>query len=301
MSGNNGKDGLPEYRREETGRPPARLTWPAGERIAMSIVVAFEAFNYASQLKLRPGPPKEPDPASLSFAEYGPKTGVWRVLDLLDREGLKASFHTSGLAAERWPLTLAEVHRRGHEIVGHGWTNDNLGESFSLEQERADVHNTIAAIEKATGEKPVGWSSPGSKGSAEKLHVLVDESDIRWLGDDASDDVPFLRKVGNKTIVMMPRNNFPANDLLLWTIPSNPPSVYWESFKDAFDCLYQEGVDGSPKWIEIVIHCHMGARPGLNQSIRKVLSYAKGHSGVWHARRCDIAAHMLSTYASALK
>jgi allantoinase len=97
----------------------------------------------------------------------------------------------------------------------------------------------------------------------------------------------------------MPRNNFPANDLLLWAVPNNPPSVYWESFKDAFDCLYREGEEGSPKWIEIVIHCHMGARPGLNQTLRKVLDYAKSHTGVWHARRCDIAEHMLATYGAA--
>jgi allantoinase len=294
----NGSNELPEYRRAETGRPPDPLRWPGDAKIAMSIVVALEAFNYASQVKLRPGPPKEPDPNSLSYAEYGPKTGVWRILDLLEREGMQASFHTSGLAAERWPLTLAEVHRRGHEIVGHGWTNDHSGEAISAESDRADVLDTMRAIQNVTGEKPVGWSSPGSKGSAEKLRVLVEESEIRWLGDDSSDDVPWIKRIGGKTIVMMPRNNFPANDLLLWTIPSNPPSVYWESFKDAFDCLYEEGVAGSPKWIEIVIHAHMGGRPGLNASIRKVLAYAKSHADVWHARRCDIADHMLATYAA---
>jgi len=71
--------------------------------VLMSIVVAFEAFTNVSHYKTRPGPPGQPDQASLSYAEYGPKTGVWRVLELLDREQLKASFHVSGLAAQRWP------------------------------------------------------------------------------------------------------------------------------------------------------------------------------------------------------
>jgi len=282
---------------EDTGKPPSPIRWPSDARIAMSIVVAFEAFSFVSHYRARPGPPGEPDQASLSYAEYGPKRGVWRLLELLDGAGLKASFHASGQAAKRWPLTLAEVHRRGHEIVGHGWTNDNLSQAFSEEKEHKDIHDTIAAITAAIGEKPVGWSSPGSQGSPSKFRVLIEESDVRWIGDDASDDVPFIRKVEGKSIVMMPRNNFPANDLQLWLTPHNPPSVYFESFKDAFDVLYEEGTAGSPKWIEMAIHCHIGARPGLIKSIRRVIDYAKQHEKVWFARRRDIADHMLATFA----
>jgi allantoinase len=285
---------------EDTGKPPVPIQWPGNAQIAVSIVVAFEAFSYVSHYRSRTSlsGKVEPDQASLSYAEYGPKIGVWRVLEMLDREGLKATFHVSGLAAERWPLTLKEVFRRGHEVVGHGWTNDNLSHNeYTEEREHKDIHDTIAAIEAAIGEKPVGWSSPGSKGSANKFRVLIEESNVRWIGDDASNDVPFLRRVEGKTIVMMPRNNFPANDLQLWLTPSNPPSVYFESFKDAFDCLYEEGRAGSPKWTEVVIHCHIGARPGLALSIRRVIEYAKRHDKVWFARRRDIADHMLKTYA----
>ena len=96
---------------------------------------------------------------------------------------------------------------------------------------------------------------------------------------------------------MMPRNNFPANDLILWLHPGNPPSVYFDCFKDAFDLLYEEGTNGSPKWIEMVIHCHIGARPGLQLAISRVIEYAKRHDKVWWARRRDIADHMLATYA----
>ena len=55
--------------------------------------------------------------------------------------------------------------------------------------------------------------------------------------------------------------------------------------------------NGSPKWIEMVIHCHIGARPGLQMAIRRVIAYAKKHEKVWFARRRDIADHMLKTYA----
>jgi len=277
---------------QDTGAPAKPLTWPGQANIAMSVVEAFEAFHTRSQYNPRPGPAGKPDQSSLSYAEYGPKTGVWRVLKLLDSEGLKASFHTSGLAAERWPLTLKEIHKRGHEIVGHGWSNDNLGEHATAESEMKDVMDTLGAIEKAVGFRPKGWSSPGSKGSDEKYKALVDDAKVEWIGDDASDDVPFVREMFGRKVVIMPRNNFPANDLTLWLWPANGPSVYIDSFTDAFDELYEEGKAGEPKWIEAVIHCHIGARPGLTRSIRKVLQYAKKHDKVWFARRGDIAAHV---------
>jgi len=286
---------------QDIGRPAAPMVWPGDARIAMSVVVAFEAFHTRSQYNPRPGPPGKPDQSSLSYAEYGPKTGVWRVLNLLDAQGIKASFHTSGLAAERWPLTLKEIHRRGHEIVGHGWSNDNLGEAATSESELKDVLDTIWAIEKATGLRPRGWSSPGSKGSDAKYAALVNEAKVEWIGDDASDDVPFVREMYGRKIVIMPRNNFPANDLTLWLWPANPPNVYFESFKDAFDELYEEGAAGSPKWIEVVIHCHIGARPGLTRAIRRVLQYAKDHPNVWIARRGDIASHVMQLNKSAAR
>lgn len=278
---------------QDTGKPSTPMSWPDNANIAMSVVVAFEAFHTRSQYNPRPGPAGRPDQSSLSYAEYGPKTGVWRVLRLLESENIRASFHTSGLAAERWPLTLKEIHTRGHEIVGHGWSNDNLGEEATLERELKDVLDTITAIERAVGFRPKGWSSPGSKGSDAKYRALVTEAKVEWIGDDASDDVPFIREMHGRKIVIMPRNNFPANDLTLWLWPANPPSVYFDSFKDAFDELYDEGASGSPKWIEVVIHCHIGARPGLTRAIRRVLQYAKGHPKVWIARRGDIAEHVM--------
>ena len=285
---------------QDTGRPPVPMSWPDNANIALSVVVAFEAFHTRSQYNVRPGPAGKPDQSSLSYAEYGPKTGVWRVLRLLESESIRASFHTSGLAAERWPLTLKEVLRRGHEIVGHGWTNDNLGEDITPERERKDVFDTLAAIEKAIGVRPEGWSSPGSKGSDAKYQALVTEAKVSWIGDDASDDVPFVREMFGRNVVIMPRNNFPANDLTLWLWPANAPGVYFESFKDAFDELYEEGEAGSPKWIELVIHCHIGARPGLTRTIRRTLQYAKRHPKVWIARRGDIAEHVLNRHVAGI-
>ena len=97
------------------------------------------------------------------------------------------------------------------------------------------------------------------------------------------------------TAALVAAGGFAAVELVPFLkYPANPPSVYFDSFKDAFDELYEEGAAGSPKWIEAVIHCHIGARPGLTRSIRRVLQYAKQHPKVWFARRGDIAKHVMA-------
>lgn len=98
---------------------------PGGAKIAMSIGLAFEAFQYHSQSSHAAEKGKV-EHVSLAYADYGWKAGVWRLLDLLDDVGLKASMSTNGLAAERHPGAVRATADAGHEMVDHGWVNDIL-------------------------------------------------------------------------------------------------------------------------------------------------------------------------------
>lgn len=225
---------------------------------------------------------------SLSYADYGWKAGVWRLLDVLARYDLRANVSTSGLIAERHPQVVEAVYSAGHEINAHGWVNDLTANDEDEEAERAEIHKCKSVIMAATGAPPVGWTGPGSTGSRHTLAILKAEGFL-WNGDDASDDLPFIRDTSNGPIVIMPRTNLPQNDLTMWLLPRNPPSILWEGFKNTFDALYSEGAAGNPKWVEITLHCHIGGRPTLQPIIRQCFDYAKQHDGVWFARRRDIA------------
>jgi len=95
-------------------RYPRPWVWPGNANIAMSIGFAFEAFRYHSQYSHSAEKGKV-DLFSLSYADYGWKSGVWRLLDLLDDVGLKASMSTNGLAAERHPEAVRTAAEAGHE------------------------------------------------------------------------------------------------------------------------------------------------------------------------------------------
>lgn len=267
---------------------PRQWRWPDGQKIAMSVGLALESFTYHSQFRTHHLGEGRVNHFSLSYADYGWKAGVWRVMDLLDRYQIYGNMSVNGQMAEQHPETVAAVAAAGHEINGHGWVNDVLVKADDPEAELLEIQRCSEVIEAATGQRPVGWTGPGSTGSAHTMRLLRSEGYL-WNGDDASDDVPFLRDTEHGPIVIMPRTNSPHNDLTMWLAPRNPPEIIWEGFKNTFDQLYAEGEAGAPKWIEMTIHSHIGGRPTLQPILRKCLEYAKSHADVWFARRRDIA------------
>src|SRR4051794_26579536 len=113
------------------GRTAPRLKWPDGNRLAVSIVVNFEEGAERSPLygDARPEERSEiPRPASLqgrdlaveSYYEYGSRVGLWRVLDLLAKFRLKATFFACAQALERNKEAARAVVEAGHEVCCHG-------------------------------------------------------------------------------------------------------------------------------------------------------------------------------------
>lgn len=269
-------------------RYPREWAWPGGARIAVTLNMALESFVARSQLSLEKTANKI-DYFSLTYAEYAYKAGVWRLLDLLDEFGIAGSVSCNGLTGERHPEAVKALADAGCEIVGHGWAQDVLARDDDPQAELADIRRVTETLARAAGgQRPVGWTSQGSAGSGNTLDFLKAEGYL-WNGDDASDDLPFLKATKHGPIVILPRTNLPHNDLWIWATARNSPEVMWEGFKATFDQLYAEGVAGCPKWIELTLHAHMGGRPTLVPIARKCLQYAKAHEAVWFARRCDIA------------
>src|SRR3989338_6501240 len=95
---------------------PAPFELPGKAKIAVSFFVAFESFIKYSQYR-RGG--DKPDYASLAYGEYGGKAGIWRIMDVLNKYGVKGTIDTNGLVAEKFPDEVRELHRAGHRITEH--------------------------------------------------------------------------------------------------------------------------------------------------------------------------------------
>ncbi|HEV2571374.1 MAG TPA: polysaccharide deacetylase family protein [Beijerinckiaceae bacterium] len=269
-------------------RYPREWSWPGQEKIAFSIGVPFEAFEKQSQVNFVASR-GQLDRFSLSYGDYGWKAGIWRIMNILDEFCLKSSISANGLAAERHPDIIRTFAQDGHEVLGHGWANDVYAKDATADQERAEIARCTAILTETTGGiRPVGWTSPGSSGSDVTNELLAEQGYI-WVGDDASDDLPFVQQTKSGPFVTLPRTNIFTNDIAAWIFPSNPTSVFLENFKETFDQLYREGQEGAPKWLSITLHSHMAGRPTMANTIRRCLDYVRQHDGVYYTRSRDIA------------
>jgi peptidoglycan/xylan/chitin deacetylase (PgdA/CDA1 family) len=272
---------------------PKPIKWPNDAKIAVSFFVAFEAFDKHSQY--RRGDDK-PDYASLAYGEYGGKAGIWRIMDVLAGNGVKGTIDTNGRVAEVFPDAVKELHRRGHEIVGHGWVNDIYLTSLEPQQEKHLIKRTLHSLASVTGKRPTGWVSPAHRINQHTFENLVDEG-ICWTGDLPGPDIPEHRMINGKPLVIMPRLDY-ANDHSLIFHPKNPARVYFENFKIAFDYLYAEGEAGAPKLIDALVHAHIGGRPNIIGVFEECIRYAKSFKDVWFCTKGEIARYYLDHYVS---
>ena len=86
---------------------PTAIEWPNGARIAVSFFVAFESFLKYSQYR---SSGDKPDFASLAYGDFGSRAGIWRIMDILSRNGIKGTIDLNGLAAQRFPDAVRELH-----------------------------------------------------------------------------------------------------------------------------------------------------------------------------------------------
>lgn len=270
---------------------PTPFELPNKAKIAVSFFVAFEAFIKHSQFRQSSD---KPDYASLAYGEYGGRAGIWRIMDILNRHGVKGTIDTSGLVAEKFPEALKELHIGGHEIVGHGWANDIAVDSLESGQERKMIKDTLDALSSVTGVRPCGWVSPGHRHTEHTFGYLVKEG-IIWTGDLPGDDIPYHRLIDGKPLVIMPRLDY-ANDLSGIFRPKNAPRVYFEFFKEAFDLLYAEGEAGCPKIMDALVHAHIGGRANIAGVFEQCIRYAKGFPDVWFCTKGEIARWYLERY-----
>jgi peptidoglycan-N-acetylglucosamine deacetylase len=111
-------------------------------------------------------------PSYESQGTFGPKVGVWRLLDVLARNEVPATFFVPGWVAERWPAQVEAVVRAGHEVALHGYLHEYPNDFVSVEEEEMILLRGADALRKLTGTFPVGYRPPGYLYTNNTLGVL---------------------------------------------------------------------------------------------------------------------------------
>jgi peptidoglycan/xylan/chitin deacetylase (PgdA/CDA1 family) len=262
--------------------------WPNGARIAVLLTVMYESWPEGK------GPPYGPmasslkegtlDLQSVSWADYGGKTGVWRLLRMFDSFGVKATFCANAKSLERFPEAARELGRAGHEIAGHSYTQNMFLPYMSEQEEREIIDRCAGIIEATTGTKMVGWASPRMTPTVHTAGILA-ERGMLWHGDYHDTDMPEILTIKGKRIVALPHSEFTDNRVM-----RGSPKDFLDVYLSTFDYLY-ENEPGAQ--LNLTLHTHFGARPPIAAMLHQILKHYKSHEGVWFAKHDEIAQHVL--------
>lgn len=272
--------------------PQPTLQWPDGRRVCCTFRVAYEAFRKSGRFKKDSKIPV--NVASLSHVNYGGAVGIWRLMDIFERNGIKTTVGANGLAVEKWPETIRALHRAGHEIASHGMTNDHHMTDLSPEEQREEVRGCTRVIEGCAGVRPVGWAGQANLHTPETLSILAEEG-YRWFGDAFDDDVPYVAEAGGKRIAVIPKLNY-ANDWRAWSGGLGNATTYFEGFKTSFDFIYQEALRGRAGAMDVIVHAELGGRPNIAVAFEQMIRYVKQYQDeVWIPTRRELADYLLSS------
>jgi putative urate catabolism protein len=278
------------------GAEPPDPRWPGGARLAVSFVLNYEEGgentplegDAASEAFLQEvvGAPPTIGQRNLnteSMFEYGSRAGFWRVHRLFVKHGLPLTVYAVGQALERNPAAAAAMAAAGWEVASHGWRWIDYMDMPEVE-EREHIRLAIDAIERATGNRPVGWYT--GRTSANTRRLVAEAGGFLYDSDSYADDLPYWTDVSAPMLIIP--YTLDVNDFK-YLIPNGFVTAddFFSYAKDAFDQLYAEG----RRLLSVGLHCRISGRPARARGLDRFLAYVREHGGVWVTTRAEIARH----------
>jgi peptidoglycan/xylan/chitin deacetylase (PgdA/CDA1 family) len=264
------------------------FTWPGKATLAGWIVPNVEVWRYDSASGQAITPNERgivPDVVNFAWREYGMRVGLWRLADVLDAAGVRATVALNSAVAEAHPKALTEMQRRGWEFMGHGITNSENLAGLTPEKERAIVQTVLKTIEQATGRRPRGWLGPGLVETHNTLDILAEEGVI-YCGDWNNDDQPYPMKVRKGRMFSIPYC-MEINDIPLFMRKGYTGPQYLQSVVDQFDALYADSAK-HPRVLGIPLHPMIIGQPLRSRYLERALAHMKKHERVWFATGGEI-------------
>lgn len=264
------------------GKPYRPKTWKDGKRCAVAL--SFDADHETNEL--RDGGKSI---GRLSWGQYGNRVGVPRILKLLERHDVKATFYVPAVAALLHEDEQRRVVAEGHEIGIHGWIHE-LNSVLPFEAERDLMFRSTDTLERITGVRPVGlrtpsWDfSPGTLAIEKELGLLYDSSLM------ADEDCYELLLDGEETGIVELPVEWVRDDAVYFMMhrfqslrPYTPPADVLDIFRREFDAAYEEG-----GLFQLTMHPHVIGYRSRIWILEELIRYAKTKD-VWFATHAEVA------------
>ncbi|WP_078856886.1 polysaccharide deacetylase family protein [Streptomyces sp. NBRC 109706] len=275
----------------------APIRWPGGARIAFYLALNIEHYRVdRPATSIFPDTSAfAPDPLNYGWRDYGPRVGVWRLIESLDRHGVRASVMLNSDAGERYPAIVRAGRDRNWAWIAHGRNNSTFQSTFQngpdREAERRYLTEVVDSIERTTGTRPRGWLGPAL---TETFHTpeLLAELGLSYLLDWTNDDQPYPLNVPGMYGVPY---TVELNDISLFVGKSLSGPDFVRLVKDQLAQLHAESTD-SGRVLPLVLHPFVMGQAFRARYLDEALDHIANHPDIWLTTSDEIATHYAATH-----
>jgi len=236
------------------------LTPPDGKPLIVHLVVNVEnwLFDNAMPRKILTAPhglEQVPDIPNYSWAEYGMRCGMPRLLDCIAQRGLPASVSLNAGVIDAYPPLAAAMRDAGWEFIGHGVHQKSIqGEA----DEAALIAQSLSMIEAFTGVRPAGWLGPGLKETMETPDILKSLG-VEYVFDWVLDDLPCWMMTGSGPLLSLPYA-LEINDSVIYAVEKHASPEMHRRLVDTVALFGRETLK-QPRVLTLGLHPHLIAVP----------------------------------------
>lgn len=261
--------------------------WPGGARVAVALSVDVDH----ETPWLRDG---ETTPDGLAYGEYGARRGLPRLLALFERVSAPATVFVPAVSALLHPESVIAAAAAGHEIAAHGWVHERV-ELLTRDQEQALLEQSLDALERLTGQRPVGQRTPSFGCSAHTL-TLAHEAGLLYDSSLMADDDPYeLLLDGTPTGMLEIPVDWARDDAAFLITdrygglrPIPDPTVLTRAWAED----YQQARDERGVF-QLTLHPDLSGRRGPLRALGRLLESIAADTDAWFATHAQLARHCL--------
>ncbi|NBA98377.1 polysaccharide deacetylase [Pseudomonas sp. R5(2019)] len=262
------------------------LAWPNRSPVAVSLTFDVDA----EAGFLGDSPTFARRLTSLSEGRFSVTRGLPRILELLARHQIKASFFVPGYTAEQHPGLIDQLLEQGHEIGHHGHMHLR-SDKVSVEQQIEEMQRGLEALAKASAPKPAGYRSSSWELTPETFDLVIDNGfayDSSCMGDDR----PYIETWNGRSIVELPVH-WSLDDwpMFGWSIDNGGNYTHPKTLTDVWLAEY-ESARREGRHTTFTMHPEVIGRAARFAQLERFVERLVSDGDVWFARLDEVARHV---------
>ncbi len=277
-------------------RPPLR--WPNGARVAVWVIPNIEHFLFDRPSTSVTSATIQcvPDVLNYSWRDFGVRVGIWRMMDIMERYGIKGTVALNADVCTHYPRIIEAGNQLGWEWMGHGLNNSILLNQQPEAEERALIQNIVQTIKTGTGKQPRGWLGPALTESHRTLDLLA-EAGIEYVSDWVNDEQPYPMRVKSGSMISIPYS-IEVNDIPVFLDQKKTGEAFGQLICDQFDGLYEDGAK-TGRVMAIALHPFLIGHAHRAKYFAKALAHITSRKEVWVTTGSEIIDYYKKNYLKA--